>query len=363
MLEEFMAPDIVSIPIKIQFRNEAAEDEDGVSREAYTAFWEEFCCAHTEGNEECVPVLYTDYSGEHWEAVGRILLKGYQDHTVFPLQLASAFIMALILGEEAVDDKTLLESYNHYLSETERDILHKAQSQEMTEDDKEEIIDFLSENGERSIPKSRADVKNLVKNIAHKKIIQEPKYILDGMAGSAREGFKLLLPMANDIREMYMKRTPTVKKVLDMIVFPEDMNKQQEACHNYLKRYIRNLDKEYLKKFLRFVTAADMICVNDIEVQFNNSSGLERRPIAHTCGPVLQLPSSYSSFLELRSEFDGIIKSGWMKMEIAWFSLYWNKMATTLEYIQLLAATFLSEVTEWVINSLSRTMDSEWVSD
>ena len=32
-----------------------------------------------------------------------------------------------------------------------------------------------------------------------------------------------------------------------------------------------------------------------------------RRPVAHTCGPLLELPSTYLSYPELRNEFDSIL--------------------------------------------------------
>ena len=44
-------------------------------------------------------------------------------------------------------------------------------------------------------------------------------------------------------------------------------------------------------------------------VTFNKLDGLARRPIAHTCGCIMELPVTYSTYTEFHSEMDGILKS------------------------------------------------------
>ena len=46
-----------------------------------------------------------------------------------------------------------------------------------------------------------------------------------------------------------------------------------------------------------------------------NKSKFTRRPIAHTCGPCLELPSTYSNFCELREEFSNILKKSTWEMD------------------------------------------------
>lgn len=56
-----------------------------------------------------------------------------------------------------------------------------------------------------------------------------------------------------------------------------------------------------------FVTGSDVISVDKIGIMFTVVDGLARRPVAHTCGPVLELPVTYGSYPELRTEFDSIL--------------------------------------------------------
>ena len=69
-----------------------------------------------------------------------------------------------------------------------------------------------------------------------------------------------------------------------------------------------------LKHLLCFLTGAEILVVEAINVTFKkNESKFTRRPIAHTCGPCLELPSTYSNFCELHEEFSSILKeSTWV---------------------------------------------------
>ncbi|GAA6091618.1 uncharacterized protein LOC113078290, partial [Tachysurus ichikawai] len=54
-------------------------------------------------------------------------------------------------------------------------------------------------------------------------------------------------------------------------------------------------------------TGSDVICVEDIQVIFTPLEGLSRRPIAHTCGPTLELPSTYNSYPDLRAKMEATV--------------------------------------------------------
>ena len=64
-----------------------------------------------------------------------------------------------------------------------------------------------------------------------------------------------------------------------------------------------------LNSFMRFVTGADLdvLCVPQISVQFSALDGFARGSIANTCGSLLELPSTYNSYPELREEFSNIL--------------------------------------------------------
>jgi len=67
------------------------------------------------------------------------------------------------------------------------------------------------------------------------------------------------------------------------------------------------MKNDELRRFIRFTTGSSVIIAEHIKVCFNALSGLARRPIAHNCDCVLELPSTYQSFLEFRLEFSTIL--------------------------------------------------------
>ena len=55
---------------------------------------------------------------------------------------------------------------------------------------------------------------------------------------------------------------------------------------------------------------------HELQVTFNQNENLLRRPIAHTCSFVLEVPSTYTSFPELREEFNHILEANNWEMDI-----------------------------------------------
>ena len=83
-----------------------------------------------------------------------------------------------------------------------------------------------------------------------------------------------------------------------------------------MKRFIRGLDEGKLATFLRFTTASDMLLTDTLKIVFTSYEGLQRRPVAHTCGFTLDVPNTYSKFCELREEFMGILSADGWEMNI-----------------------------------------------
>ena len=139
-------------------------------------------------------------------------------------------------------------------------------------------------------------MKQILLELAHKELIQKAQYVAD----SWREIFQNFLAgkevsAMSGLLEVYKRVEPTNKKVLNLLNVVPRTNSER-ASLDYLKRFIRGLDQSQLESFLRYVTGSDVICVRSINIQFSTLDGLARRPVAHTCGAVLELPSTYNSF-------------------------------------------------------------------
>ena len=120
--------------------------------------------------------------------------------------------------------------------------------------------------------------------------------------------FKIYFPDVNLLDQFYSSIIPTNLKVLALLKASPATAAKTEAMA-YLKRFMRGLDEAKLTTFSRFTTAADVIVTDALTISFTNSEGLQRRPIAHTCGHTLEVPSTYASFCDLREEFMAILNS------------------------------------------------------
>ena len=67
------------------------------------------------------------------------------------------------------------------------------------------------------------------------------------------------------------------------------------------------MTSEGMQNFLRFVTGASVAVCPVIYVEFNSLSGLARRPIAHTCLPMIELSNCYDTYVEFAHEFEKIL--------------------------------------------------------
>lgn len=316
MIEQFKDGEIVSsiltfIMVDQRGQDERGEDVGGVYRDAIGSFWQEFYDLYL-GEEERVPNLQHDFQSSEWKAIARVIVKGYLDLQYFPYMLSKAFMASAFFSENAVSEDMLLNSFMRYVAKDEMEIISAVLKGESNLEDDEELLDLLDRFGCRKIP-TKENVRYLFLEIAHKELIQKAQYVAD----SWRDVLHVVIHRREEastvegLCTLYNLVESTNRKVLQLLNATPNSTSERAAV-DVLKRYIRGLDASKLKLFLRFITGADVICVSSIGVEFSCLEGLARRPIAHTCGPVLELPSTYKTFPELCEEFNNILeKSKW----------------------------------------------------
>ncbi|KAF4108752.1 hypothetical protein G5714_009825 [Onychostoma macrolepis] len=314
LLAVFMDSSIIQSTLKMEFVNEKAVDDAGVSREVYTAFWDQFL-EQCEGEDKRVPRLRPDFSEAQWEAVGRIWVKGLLDFGVLPVRLSSAFILACMHLIDSVNDDVLMSSFHNYLSLTERTAVAKACQGTLEECDEDDLLDLFTRMGSHCIPPKNT-MKVAIQTMAHKAILQEPKYVIDCFYRAMP--FALLkVPDQESLVSLYDTKKATGKKVAQLLQTTQLIRSQKEQMvFNHLQRYLINADQSKTEKCIRFCTGSSVIRVDQIKVSFNAESGLSRRPVAHTCGATLDLSYNYSSYPDLRTEFDNILSSDYFEMDI-----------------------------------------------
>ncbi|KAA0714789.1 hypothetical protein E1301_Tti006371 [Triplophysa tibetana] len=214
LLAVFVDGNIILSTLKMDFVNESAVDDAGVSREVYTAFWDQFL-EQCEGEDERIPRLRPDFSEVEWEAVGRIWVKGLLDLGILPVRLASAFILACMHGIDSVSDDVLMSSFHNYLSLNERSAVAKARQGTLEECDEEDLLDLFTRMGSHCIP-LKNNIEVAIQTMAHKAILQEPKYIIDCFSKT----MQFALPKVPDqerLLSLYDTKKATGKKVVQLL--------------------------------------------------------------------------------------------------------------------------------------------------
>ncbi|KAJ8299370.1 hypothetical protein KUTeg_023430 [Tegillarca granosa] len=89
---------------------------------------------------------------------------------------------------------------------------------------------------------------------------------------------------------------------------------------DYLNGFVRELEPEMLKLFLRFCTGSNLVVKDKISVRFTAAELGDnvRSPTSHTCGCVLEIPSTYAkdSYVVFKSDFKSVLQSRYFEMDV-----------------------------------------------
>lgn len=162
MLHLFVKPKVLNADLKIELANEKALDSDGVSREAYLAFWEHLL-EQCEGEDKRVPRLQPDYCKRKWQECGRLWLKGYQDHKIIPIGLSPDFALAC--------EELLIVSFVKFLSENEHAPLEKELQGNIDETVEEDLMDIFLGMGSHCLP-PKDNLQAAILTIIHRALLQ-----------------------------------------------------------------------------------------------------------------------------------------------------------------------------------------------
>ncbi len=105
----------------------------------------------------------------------------------------------------------------------------------------------------------------------------------------------------NNMYSIYSSLSVSKAKVLNLLKEPYLLSESEEVFQ-YLKRFVGNMLVDELRTFLRFVTRSFVISVLNINVVFNGSDGLAKRPVSHTCSATLEFSSTYKLLPEFVSD-------------------------------------------------------------
>ena len=288
--------------LKVKVIAENGEDSGGVLRDCLTEFWETFYLRYTVGDKAKVPTTVHTLGSKEWEAIGQILVLGFKTEGYFPVLLVQCWITKCIYGGD-MDEGELVQAFlTQFLPAVDRDILQCA-LEKFEEVDFDELVEVLSQYESRVQP-ADSNMWKVVNEIAHHQLVQKPSFVTECWAPILQH----MIPLLNKpLSEIYDELIPNAKKVLKILKVPSD-SLEEKKVGDAIKRYVKNCSESKLQEFLRYCTRSNLLIVPEITVNVTpQSTDFERRPIARTCGCVLDLPTNYIDFMILREDFDNIL--------------------------------------------------------
>lgn len=312
MIEQFLYIEIDNIlEIEIYLPNgekEVAQNVGGVFRDILSEFWNDFFLKYTVGSYAKIPVLRHDFDGNKWLTVAKILKKGWLDEKYFPIQFSKIFMEKCMFGETLSD---LTEDFLKYVSEMDSKIMKKA-IDDFGNVDEDELLECL-ENLDCKWKPNRENIEKLIFDLAHKELIQKPMFIINNWSTILNN-----MMTSAQHQQVYSINENLPRNILKKLTFDEILNSAQQTVANFLKKFIRESEKEILCNFLRFVTGANMVIgESTIQVSFSTECNINMRtPTAHTCSCLLVLPATYDSYTEFKHEFSSVLNSKIWVMDI-----------------------------------------------
>ncbi|XP_053348743.1 uncharacterized protein LOC128519158 isoform X1 [Clarias gariepinus] len=275
------------------------EDNGGILRDALSEYWGTFFMNCTAGRTLRVPMTRHDMKDE-WENVAKVIILGYNTVQYFPIVLAKPFLY-YCLGLE-IDEDELFAAFLEIVTQEEKQLVEEAMRDFTSVSGREEWAEFLDAHDVKLVITDN-NAKQILLDVAHKEIVQDPAYIAECWSPILRE---LILPPGG-LDELITSLNPTAKKVV-AVLRHETLNQRENQIMGYLKRFIKNSSDVRLRKFLRFCTGADLLVAKFIHARFIQPKSFSTRgPQSHTCGCVLEVPNNYTSYLELAEEFANVL--------------------------------------------------------
>jgi len=316
MILAFKDEMILSCCLEIVFIDERGNIEggrgSGVKREALSIFWREFYNSLATGASEKVPAIRHDC--KKWMETHRACsCCRIHQVCIFSCYSVECVYIFLSLPGGIACQRMACWIFSSVYIQDESETLKRSVTEECSNPSTDEdVIDVLASYKRRRVV-SKDTMPKIIEELAHQEIIQRPKYVANAWSPILNElkRFKEF-DTVDSLLSVYEAKKPTQKKVCKLLISNPSTDAQRE-CFSHLKRFVKSLDDNLVSVFLQYVTGSNIIAVDSIEVAFSEESGKTRRPVAHTCAPLLVIPSTCQSYNELSEEFSNIFRR-----EAAW---------------------------------------------
>ncbi|XP_039612752.1 uncharacterized protein LOC120531381 isoform X9 [Polypterus senegalus] len=309
--------DILNKRLRVKFMDEEGDDFGGLTKDLFSSFWNKAFTEWFKGEDALVPCLPINQFSEApgiFSVVGKVLSHMCQLIHCIPPRFCRSTLLSIVFNTSTIDSGILLDDFLLHVTTAERSLLWKALKDftAVSAPEKQDLLNFFSVHGMYTLP-STSNFKSQLLLVAQNELIIKPMYLNTFIRQSIPQVHMAIFWSQLDtdlISYLYWKEMPTVDRVLQCLTTCEpDLRPEEDVVYYYLRDFIKSLYLDDMCKFLQFVTGSPLLPYDGIKVSFNRLSGTQRRPIAHTCSNIIEIPVTYTSVQEFRREMRSVLYS------------------------------------------------------
>uniref|UniRef100_A0A1Y1M514 HECT domain-containing protein n=1 Tax=Photinus pyralis TaxID=7054 RepID=A0A1Y1M514_PHOPY len=308
MFSFYSDPMVTLKSLNIVFKGELGSDFGGLTKEAFTIFWNEVVIDYFRGEDVIIPFLPLHRIRRdkmNFKLIGRILTHMFILTKNLPTKLPLC-VYLLLLNNEEISDEIIMNDFKLFVTKAESTLISKAISSfsQLSTVELYRLQEFYSSYGMYDIPRED-QIQEQILTLATDILISKPKDFITIMRSGILDTHLTTVwnvMTVDELSTILNQLKPSPQKVVDCIVQREqELTNDQSRVFYYLQQFVLSLSDSDLQKFLLFVTGSIHL-PSSILVTFNNLNGLNRRPIAHTCSNLIEISSSYSYYQEFTRE-------------------------------------------------------------
>ncbi|OWF39690.1 uncharacterized protein LOC110464724 [Mizuhopecten yessoensis] len=318
LLDLYNDETIVTKRLYVRFVGEIGMDTGGLTKDAFSTFWDRAFREYFRGENSLVPYLGASKFAEAqrvYPILGRILSHSVALTGTFPVRLSRCMLYTMIHSAVVEDEESILKDVLLFLTPNERMLTRKglADFDNLTQGNVSSLLDMFTRYSLTGQPKKenfRQNILNLGKTQLCGTCMMFTTWMKSGIPPSHLELFWNRLNI-EELNRIYRVLEPTPQRVIDRIETDvEHLREEEDRVFYFLKDFISVLCPEDLSHFLVFLTGSDALPQDSpIKVLFSRVEGLAMHPVAHTCSNTLELPVGYTSSQELRRDFMTILNN------------------------------------------------------
>lgn len=218
---------------------------NGVLREVYSLFWNDFIRDNCDGSSQFALKLLPQMTVEKYETIGRIITHQFLQCGSFPVQLSRASIHQMLF--EVVEEDCLLESFLHLLPPRQRELFSGALKGKQPFP-QSLVIDVLDDYKVQTLPIPK-NLQHMVLKISTMEFVDKPFLpllkIREGMGSFWNSVSK---EMIDAVYALCNPRASIVAKHLHCVL----ASAQEAKVFRWLNSYLSDAHPSTLPRFVQF---------------------------------------------------------------------------------------------------------------